>query len=65
MEQENKFWGEITLEKREKVSSKGTKTIYCIVQDEKGYRETIHFDSLEELRNLHSRIGAFIQTQNC
>lgn len=58
-------WGEITLEKREQVSSKGTKTIYSIVRDEKGYIEILHVDSLAELRNLHSRIGAFLQTQNC
>ncbi len=60
-----KEYGDITLEKREQIGSEKTSTVYCLVQDAEGYNETINFANLQELSDLHRRIGTFLQTQNC
>ncbi len=64
MENKQQF-GSVTLEKREKVGDEQNVITYCLVQNAEGYNETINFASLQELNELHRRIGAFLQTQNC
>ncbi len=61
----NQGFGSVTLEKREKLGSEQNAITYCLVQDGGGYNETINFANLQELSELHHRIGAFLQTQNC
>ncbi len=62
---EEKKYGDITLEKREQIGNERSVITYCLVQNAEGYNETINFASLQDLSVLHCRIGSFLQSQNC